>query len=326
MPALNALVGDITKQAVDAVVNTANSVMRGGSGGVNAAIHRVGGPAILHDCVTRFPNGLAIGDAGWTTAGNLPAKWVIHTVSPNHSVGQTDRGLLASCYRRALEVADELGVRSLAFPLIGSGAYGWPRPEAVAAAVETIASSNTRVDQVRLVVADEDFLKEVRRVLARSTPIRILQGVQVLHRRGYHSVRVLPGMSASGMYWRVAVTVADNLVSEHGYLHVRDERSAVSYTTGTLTEFAGGEVTVTTAPEAVADLILAALPPIEATHDGPEYASWFAQLMQLVERHNEPPIAYADYFDDARGWEVGWGNGIRHPHPPLPTGRGERSS
>ncbi|WP_166380852.1 macro domain-containing protein [Catellatospora methionotrophica] len=318
MTTLIAVVGDITKQAVDAVVNTAsNAVIGGGGGGVNGAIHRLGGPAILHDCITRFPNGLLTGDAAWTTAGNLPAKWVIHTVGPDYTAGQRDRSVLESCYRRALEVADDLGLRTVAFPLIGSGAYGWPRHDAISAAVATIATAATRADEVRLVVTDEDVLEEVRRALARSTPLRILQGVQTLHQRGYHSVRVLPGMSASGMYWRVAVAAPDNFVSEHGYLHVRNEKQAVCYTTGALTAFAGGEVTVTTAPDVVADLILGALPTIAVTHDDPAYVAWFAGLMQLVEKHNAPPIAYADYFDDTEGWEVGWGSGIRHPRPPA---------
>src|SRR3712207_3507537 len=101
--------GDITSQEVDAVVNAANSAMRGG-GGVDGAIHRAGGPAVLEDCVRRFPDGLATGDAGWTTAGDLPARWVIHVVGPNYRAGQTDRSLLVSCYARALQVADELGV------------------------------------------------------------------------------------------------------------------------------------------------------------------------------------------------------------------------
>ena len=102
--------GDITHQEVDAVVNAANSAMRGG-GGVDGAIHRAGGPAVLEDCVRRFPDGLATGDAGWTTAGEMPARWVIHVVGPNYRAGQTDRSLLTSCYARALEVADELGAR-----------------------------------------------------------------------------------------------------------------------------------------------------------------------------------------------------------------------
>src|SRR5688500_1672130 len=91
--------GDITEQEVDAVVNAANTAMRGG-GGVDGAIHRAGGPAVLEDCVRRFPDGLKTGDAGWTTAGDLPARWVIHVVGPNHRAGQTDRNLLTSCYRR----------------------------------------------------------------------------------------------------------------------------------------------------------------------------------------------------------------------------------
>jgi O-acetyl-ADP-ribose deacetylase len=86
------------------LVNAANNAMRGG-GGVDGAIHRNGGPAMLRDCIERFPDGLATGDAGWTTAGDLPAQWVIHTVGPNYNAGQRDRSLLKSCYRRALEVA-----------------------------------------------------------------------------------------------------------------------------------------------------------------------------------------------------------------------------
>lgn len=142
--------GDITEQAVDAVVNAANRRMRGGSG-VDGAIHAAGGPAVLADCVRRFPDGLATGDAGWTTAGDLPARWVIHVVGPNYTRGERDRSLLTSCYRRALEVADELGTRSIAFPLVSAGVYGWPREDAVDAALETLRATPTQVEVARLV-------------------------------------------------------------------------------------------------------------------------------------------------------------------------------
>jgi O-acetyl-ADP-ribose deacetylase len=150
---LTVVQGDITEQQVDAVVNAANSGMRGG-GGVDGAIHRAGGPAVLEDCVRRFPDGLATGDAGWTTAGEMPARWVIHVVGPNHRAGQTDRGLLTSCYSRALAVADELGATSVAFPLVSAGVYGWPRDDAVAAAVETLRGTPTDVEEARLVAFD----------------------------------------------------------------------------------------------------------------------------------------------------------------------------
>jgi O-acetyl-ADP-ribose deacetylase (regulator of RNase III) len=165
MPVITAVLGDIAKQDVDAIVNAANNAMRGG-GGVDGAIHRAGGPAILRDCIARFPDGLATGDAGWTTAGQLPARWVIHTVGPNYTAGQRDRSLLTSCYRRALEVADELGARSVAFPLISSGVYGWPRPDAIAAALETVAATDTHVDEVRIVAFDAAVHDEVRSALA----------------------------------------------------------------------------------------------------------------------------------------------------------------
>ncbi|OHV05277.1 O-acetyl-ADP-ribose deacetylase [Mycobacterium talmoniae] len=153
MPGITVVRGDITQQDVDAIVNAANNAMRGG-GGVDGAIHRGGGPAILRDCIEKFPDGLATGDAGWTTAGDLPARWVIHTVGPNYRAGQRDRTLLESCYRRALAVADELGAASIAFPLISSGVYGWPLGDAIDAAVDTLAAATTGVEDIRLVAFD----------------------------------------------------------------------------------------------------------------------------------------------------------------------------
>ena len=147
---LTVVQGDITEQDVDAVVNAASRAMRGG-GGVDGAIHRAGGPAVLADCVARFPHGLATGAAGWTTAGRMPARWVIHVVGPNYAGGERDRSLLTSCYSRALAVADELGAASVAFPLVSAGIYGWPFDDAVDAAVSTLRSTPTRVEEARLV-------------------------------------------------------------------------------------------------------------------------------------------------------------------------------
>ncbi len=150
---LTVVQGDITEQRVDAVVNAANRAMRGG-GGVDGAIHRAGGPAVLEDCRRRFPDGLATGDAGWTTAGAMAARWVIHVVGPNAHAGERDRSLLTSCYARALAVADELGARSVAFPLVSAGVYGWPKDDAVDAAVETLRATPTEVQEARLVAFD----------------------------------------------------------------------------------------------------------------------------------------------------------------------------
>ena len=161
--------GDITAQVVDAVVNAANRGMRGG-GGVDGAIHAAGGPAVLADCVRRFPDGLATGDAGWTTAGNLPARWVIHVVGPNHRAGETDRALLTSCYARALAVADELGARTVAFPLVSAGVYGWPREDAAAAAVETLRSTLTQVEEARMVAYGTEARALLERALSRRAP------------------------------------------------------------------------------------------------------------------------------------------------------------
>ena len=164
MPRITVVRGDITQQDVDAIVNAANTAMRGG-GGVDGAIHRAGGPAVLQDCIERFPHGLATGDAGWTTAGNLPARWVIHTVGPNYRAGQRDPQLLQSCYRRSLEVADELGAQSVAFPLISAGIYGWPLDDAIAISVETASTADTAVTHVTFVAFDDDIYDRIQRQL-----------------------------------------------------------------------------------------------------------------------------------------------------------------
>ena len=158
--------GDITTQQVDAIVNAANSAMRGG-GGVDGAIHRAGGPAVLADCIARFPNGLPTGQAGWTTAGDLPAQWVIHVVGPNHARGQTDRSLLTSCYSNALAVADQLGAETVAFPLVSAGIYGWPLDDAAAAAVETLRGTPSKVRQARLVAFGDAAYDALRESLQR---------------------------------------------------------------------------------------------------------------------------------------------------------------
>ena len=157
--------GDITQWDVDAVVNAANSSLLGG-GGVDGAIHRAGGPTILQECrelrADRFPDGLPTGQAVATGAGELPARWVIHTVGPVHGRSEdaeTGRGLLADCYRNALAVADELGARSVAFPLISAGAYGWPREDAIRVALQTLTATATDVETATLVLFDRETLR-----------------------------------------------------------------------------------------------------------------------------------------------------------------------
>jgi O-acetyl-ADP-ribose deacetylase len=159
--------GDITEQHVDAIVNAASQAMRGG-GGVDGAIHRAGGPAILADCVRRFPNGLHTGKAGWTTAGNLMSRWVIHVVGPNLKVGESDRSLLTSCYVGALAVADELGAHSVAFPLVSAGVYGWPIDDAANAAVDAVRGASTKVELVRFVAFSEDPQLALEHALTRT--------------------------------------------------------------------------------------------------------------------------------------------------------------
>ncbi|MEJ7629390.1 MAG: O-acetyl-ADP-ribose deacetylase [Nocardioidaceae bacterium] len=164
---LELVTGDITQQQVDAIVNAANTAMRGG-GGVDGAIHRAGGPAVLADCRVRFPHGLETGQAGWTTAGDLPATWVIHVVGPNYLAGQRDRDLLTSCYRNALAVADTVRAVSIAFPLVSAGVYGWPLDDAARAAVETLRATPTAVERCRLVAFGSPSYDALERALTAS--------------------------------------------------------------------------------------------------------------------------------------------------------------
>jgi O-acetyl-ADP-ribose deacetylase (regulator of RNase III) len=146
--------GDLTTQAVDAIVNAANNSLLGG-GGVDGAIHRAGGPAILAEC--RLLGGCDTGDAKATTAGQLPARYVIHTVGPVWRGGDADEPeLLASCHRRSLDVARELGARTVAFPAISCGLYGYPADRAAAVAIATVREHAHDIDVVRFVLFGDD--------------------------------------------------------------------------------------------------------------------------------------------------------------------------
>jgi O-acetyl-ADP-ribose deacetylase len=152
---IETMLGDITTVAADAIVNAANSSLLGG-GGVDGAIHRAGGPEILAACrelrATTLPDGLPAGGAVATTAGRLPARWVIHTVGPVWSPREDRSATLASCYRECLRVADELGARTVAFPAVSAGVYGWPMDDAARIAIRTVAATPTSVERAVFVL------------------------------------------------------------------------------------------------------------------------------------------------------------------------------
>lgn len=166
--------GDITREAVDVVVNAANKALLGG-GGVDGAIHAAAGPALLAECLelrrTVLPAGLPVGDAVATGAGALPARWVVHTVGPNRHAGQSDPALLASCFTRSLDVAAELGARSVAFPAVSAGVYGWAVDEVARIAVEAVrgwgaARPDRPVELVRFVLFSDGALAAFDAALA----------------------------------------------------------------------------------------------------------------------------------------------------------------
>lgn len=164
---ISTVTGDITKIKCDAIVNAANSSLMGG-GGVDGAIHRAGGPAILEECKKirkKLPQGLPAGEAVVTGGGTLPAKYVIHTVGPVwHGGGKGEPELLADCYRNSLRVAREKGARTVAFPAISTGVYGYPKEEA--AKIARAAVNNH---------PDKEFFKEVIFVFFSEGDLRIFE-------------------------------------------------------------------------------------------------------------------------------------------------------
>ncbi|MEP7017102.1 MAG: O-acetyl-ADP-ribose deacetylase [Actinomycetota bacterium] len=161
---IEAVEGDITEQVVDAIVNAANGSLLGG-GGVDGAIHLAAGPALLAECRelrrTAYPRGLPVGEAVATGAGDLPARWVIHTVGPNRHVGQTDPAQLESCFEESLREAVRVGARSVAFPAISAGVYGWDTADVARIAVAAVRGSwhLTELDLVRFVLFSSRTLK-----------------------------------------------------------------------------------------------------------------------------------------------------------------------
>jgi len=164
--------GDITRQRADAIVNAANSSLLGG-GGVDGAIHRRGGPAILAECrqlrATRYPDGLPPGQAVATNAGDLPARWVIHTVGPVYSRREDRSAILASCYARSLAVAEELGAQTVAFPAVSAGIYGWPADDAARIALSTVSAARSRLAEATFVLFSPDMHAVFARALREIT-------------------------------------------------------------------------------------------------------------------------------------------------------------
>ncbi len=170
---IEAVRGDITTERVDAIVNAANSSLLGG-GGVDGAIHRAAGPGLLEACRevrrTAYPGGLPVGEAVATAGGDLPARWVIHTVGPNWYAGERDPLLLARCFTRSLEVAQELGASDVAFPAVSAGIYGWGAARVADIAVAAVAAHTTSpgVTRIRFVLSSEDNRREFADAIART--------------------------------------------------------------------------------------------------------------------------------------------------------------
>jgi O-acetyl-ADP-ribose deacetylase (regulator of RNase III) len=173
VPRIVLVQGDITVQDVDAIVNAANTSLRAG-GGVDGAITRAAGPEALADrervIRARGKRPLATGEAVATIGGALTARWIIHTAGPVYSASPDDPLLLANCHTESLRIADELGVKTIAFPAISTGVYGYPMDEAASVATEAVASASTEVEEVRFVLFDGQALRAFESALNRNRP------------------------------------------------------------------------------------------------------------------------------------------------------------
>lgn len=176
MGSIEAVAGDLTTQHVDAIVNAANSSLLGG-GGVDGAIHRAAGPTLLAQCralrATAYPQGLPVGQAVATGAGELPCRWVIHTVGPNWTVGQRDEADLASCFTASMAEAVRVGARSVAFPAVSAGVYGWSPQTVARVAVAAVRGSCDlpELDLVRFVLFGDEVFATFRQALADALPV-----------------------------------------------------------------------------------------------------------------------------------------------------------
>ncbi|WP_419930350.1 O-acetyl-ADP-ribose deacetylase [Candidatus Poriferisocius sp.] len=166
-PRLELVLGDITAENVDAIVNAANHTLLGG-GGVDGAIHRAAGPELVEYC--RTLGGCETGEAKITPGFNLTARWVIHTVGPVwHGGGHGEPELLASCYRESLARADEVEAETVAFPAISTGVFGYPIEAAAAIAIETVRSTPTNVSEIRFVAFNQETVDAYQGILDRSS-------------------------------------------------------------------------------------------------------------------------------------------------------------
>lgn len=315
MAKMSVILGDITEQKADVIVNAANHRMRGG-GGVDGAIHKASGYKILEECIAKFPNGLPTGEVGVTGAGDLPAKWVVHAVGPNYVGGQTNPKQLESCYTKAIAAAEDLGAKSIVFPLISAGIYGWPLREAVAIAVKAITHSNTSIEEVRLVVVDSKLKEMVEKAIWPEVLPKVLDAVQVLHERGFQQVRILPGLSASGFHWRMEIgaLLRDGWTAPYGLDAQNHERILVSSAVNF--EIDGNRFDGTSTVEDFADFIAKKLK-LDSEFEDPNYVAWYTKLLELVEAEDSLPIAYWDYSTKDDPWRVGKSKLPGPPEPPV---------
>ena len=207
-----------------------------------------------------------------------PARYVIHTVGPLQPTSKKSEELLASCYRRCLQIADELGIKTIAFPVIGVGSYGWPGNKAIPIEARTLMGTPSDVGEIRVITSTDDIRLGVDRWLAEKTWLRLLQGVRVLHERGYEGVRVFPGLSPSNVFWRLGITLSKYFEPRKDDYGPKHDAPLLTYGNAAGSQFGRYRVISNTPPEAVATMLLDQMPELATRHSDPEYVVWYRAL------------------------------------------------
>ena len=322
-------VGNIALQDVGAVVNPANRAMRGDAGtkSVEGAIYAASGPRLLDHVRRAFPRWLPVGAAAVTPGFDLAAKHIVHIVVPTRQTKEDSSEALVAAYKEALRAASEAEAKTIALPILGAGFNRWTFDASVRAAIEALSAPPSGIAEVVLVVKTEEDSRLIDRLLSEMTGLRLLQGVGILHRRGFEQVGVLPGISPNGSSWRLAIASMSNC---EDFTWERPALRVVRYGTAGGSEVnvwendrrvATHHVNVFSTPEETADLILAALGSLEPAAC-PSYAIWYAALLSVCEGLHALPVSYAEFYE-RDGWEIvgypdAYGGEIVFTKPPKP--------
>lgn len=293
---IQVIMDDITKLKVDAIVNTASSYLNDYQG-LQGAIKKAAGTEMESEFKLKFENGIEKGSSGFTKGYRLPAKYIIHTVAPIYK--SYNQNLLKDCYESIVKIASELKIKSLAIPLIGCGYKGWTIHESIKVALNVFLNCDYNIDEIFIVSHKEDELDKAIAVVEKRRSLLLLESVRELHKRGYQSVRILPYIAPSGLYWRLKIfdSITEN---------------TLQYSSGGKEKVGNSIVQVDESPSKVADIIFKEMSLTGVKKSDKEYSIWLNCLVKTSIGIFQLPWAFDDSVED-NYWHLG---SIEFPLPP----------